>query len=110
MTDGPPTFHCAACRTGFTSTEKDDAPEADPEKVAKLKTAWEGACARLEADKSLPGIWEQITTAKLEAAEVRASIAYFGAIRKTNVWKVPDDLVSERGHNGWRLVCKTCKS
>jgi hypothetical protein len=104
-----PEFTCALCGSKHKSTEKDNAPPIEPEAAAKLKGSWEASVARAAADPKGKGILEETTTAKLAASETRASIAYFGAIRRTDVWKVPDTLVSRRGPGqAWRLVCQSC--
>ena len=98
-----PIFTCSVCGAQHTSTEQDNAPGVTPEEAAKLRGSWEAACARISRATTR----EERT--RLEASEVRASIVYFGAVRRTDVWKVPEALVSyRRADQTWQLRCVSC--
>ncbi len=83
-----------------------NAPHTCDRQAARL--AWEKACTRLDGDPGAQGILERATTAKLEAAELRTSLAYFGTM-SNGVPRLPETITTARGTDGaYYLCCVTC--
>jgi hypothetical protein len=98
----PPIFTCSICKAKFPSTKKDDAPLAEPEKIAKLKTAVDAATERYLKAK------DPVEQNRTEAQMIAAWYTYSQAALRNNVWKVPDELTSHKDQGGWYLACQTC--
>jgi hypothetical protein len=103
--DEPPIFTCSKCGSEHPSTYRDDAitrPLPPTEECDKLRNSWLASISRLE------GATDE-NREKLEAAEIRYSVAYHSKCCRTNVWAVPETLTSHRGGDKvWRLYCASC--
>lgn len=99
-----PIFKCFKCLSTFQSSEKGDAPLSSIEEIGKLKQAI-GAKEELFLKTK-----DHLEETKLNIAVINAWHNYSKAALRTNVWKVPDDLISFKSHAGHNLICKNCSS
>lgn len=100
MMSNRPVFTCSTCGASHEVSARDEGTGASEESLAELKATWDKCLDRLDGDYG--------DRAKLEAAEVRASIAYLAAARRTNVWQVPETITTVRIKDQWQFRCVIC--
>jgi len=112
--DVPPIWKCSSCKASFPSTERDNAALAHKTEIEKLRAVWHTkddmlaksyAAGEHKSDDALI----KAAHNKLEASTERAWFAYAAAAFRTNVWRVPNALVSVRKNGCYSLVCDTCR-
>ena len=83
-------FTCSLCGARHPATDRDASPIPEADKIIELRAAWLRAlsrCSGLEGEA-----WERASM-----AEMRASLAYFGACFRTDAWKLPSSITTGRG-------------